>query len=177
MLGGGGEFAEVMDGLAMRERVVPDESSGRIGERVAAGFPETAARITARPTRERTLDVFGGEAAVGPLVSVRAQDAGTIGVVEQGEFADEFMFIGRHALAEIAERGVAGARFYVAKNLVVGAVFLDDVEDVLEHARLADALRRRCRRTSGTRGQPGLCEQRITQIRQRRLCERSQFAL
>ena len=85
------------------------------------------------------------------------------------------MLVRRHALAENAQAGIAVAGLHVAKHLVVTAVFLDDVNDVLEHAGFADAFWHRHRRVVGTRRQLGLREQRITQIRQRLLRERGEF--
>ena len=49
-------------------------------------------------------------------------------------------WLGVIALAEDAERRIAVASADISQNLVVGPVLLDDVDDVLEDARLADAL-------------------------------------
>ncbi len=50
------------------------------------------------------------------------------------------MLVRRHPLAEDAEGGVAVALRHVTQHLVVRPVLLDDVDDVLEEAGLADAL-------------------------------------
>ena len=102
--------------------------------------------IAARKAGEALLHVVGGEGRIRPLVTVGAENAGAIGVVEQHEIARELVLVGRDPLAEDAECGVAVALGDVAEDLVVGAVLLDDVDDVLEDARLADALRHRARR-------------------------------
>ena len=70
-------------------------------------------------------------------MAVRAENAGAIGVIEQHELAHHLVLVRRDALAEDAERGVAVAFLDVTEDLVVGAVFLDDVEDVFEDRRLA----------------------------------------
>ena len=43
MLFVGGEFAEISDRFSMRQRVVPDESGGRIRQRVTAAIPKPPA--------------------------------------------------------------------------------------------------------------------------------------
>src|SRR5664280_1220040 len=110
----------------MRQGVVPDETGRRIRERVASAFASAAAGIAARPAGKFALDIIRGEAAVGPLVAVRAQDAGAVGVVEQRKFTDELVLVRRHAFAKDAQAGVAVAGLHVAEHLVITAVFLDD---------------------------------------------------
>jgi hypothetical protein len=73
-------------------------------------------------------------------VTVGAEDAAAISVVKEDEFADELVLVRRHLFAEDAQGRVAVSRSDVAEDLVVGPVFLDDVNDMLEDARLADAL-------------------------------------
>src|SRR5580704_4054584 len=92
------EFAEIADGLAVRERVVPDKTGGRIRQRVAV-ILAAAARITARKSRELALHVIRRDAGVGPIVAVRAQRAAAISVVEQNKIAHELVLVWRHALA------------------------------------------------------------------------------
>ena len=75
-----------------------------------------------------------------PLVAVGAEDAGAVGVVEQDELADELVLIGSDLVAEDAEVWIAVAFLDVAEDLIVGAILLDDVDDVLDEARFADAL-------------------------------------
>ena len=75
------------------------------------------------------------------LMAVGAQNAAAIGVVQQRKIADELVFIRRDAFAKDAQIGVAVAVRHVAEHLVVGAVFLDDVNDMLKDAGFADAFR------------------------------------
>ena len=69
-------------------------------------------------------------------------------VVEQHELARQGVGVGRRILAEEAEARIAVSRRQVAEDLVVGAVLLDDVEDVRDRRGVADARgnRRRPRR-------------------------------
>ena len=83
-----------------------------------------------------------------------------IGVVEQHELAHHLVLVRRDLLAEDAEVRVAVALLHIAEDLVVGAVLLDDVDDVLEDARLADALGHGTRRLAGARRQGGLAASR-----------------
>ena len=65
------------------------------------------------------------------------------------------------AVAEHCQRGVAVAADHVAQDLIIGAVFTDDHEDVLDHRRIADPCRdcdrRRSRFATGG-GQDILCQ-------------------
>ncbi len=109
------------------------------------------------------------------LWPVGAQDAAAIGVVQQREFADELVLVRRDARAEGAEAGVAVAFLHVAENLVVRTVLLDDVNDVLEHARLADTFGNGLGGPVFARRQFRLRQQRITQVGQGGLRERRQL--
>ena len=123
----------------MVEGVVPDETGGRVGQGVDFVLAH-AVGVAPGPAGERLLDVVGPEGRRRPLVAVGAEDRAAIGVVEEDELADELVLVGRHLLAEDAQGRVAVAFGDVAEDLVVGAVLLDDVDHVLEDARLADAL-------------------------------------
>ena len=68
---------------------------------------------------------------------VGAQDAAAIEVVEQRELAGQGVQVRRDLLSEHHQLGLSPALFDIAEDLIVGAVFLDDVDDVLEDARLA----------------------------------------
>src|SRR5437867_3827038 len=97
-------------------------------------------------------------------MAVGALDARAIGVVEQNKFATDFVLVGRHALAKNAQRRITVALWHVAQHLVVGAVFLDDVEDMLEDAWFPDPLRNWPRRLAGAWRQRGLLQQWIAHI-------------
>src|SRR5207248_7438681 len=60
--------------------------------------------------------------------------------VEDAEALGERVVVGRRVAAEVQERRVAVGLAEVAEQLVVGAVLLDDVDDVLERRVAAAAL-------------------------------------
>ena len=55
-----------------------------------------------------------------------------IEVIEEDELIGKFVMIGRDLLAEDGKRGIAIAFADVAQDLIVGPVFLDDVDDVFD---------------------------------------------
>ena len=152
--GGGHELAVVADADAVLERVVPDEPGGRVGEGILAVFAH-AVGITAGKAGETFFQVVGREGRRAPLVAIGAEDASAVGVIEQHEIAHELVLIGRDALAEDAERRIAVAGRDVAEDLVVGAVFFDHVDDVLDATRLANALGDGARELAGAGGEAG----------------------
>src|SRR5262249_4237142 len=68
-------------------------------------------------------------------------------VVEKDKFASEFVVVWRGAFGKKAQFWIAVALGQVAENLVVGAIFFNDVEDVFDRAWLA-----RCERNRITLG-------------------------
>ena len=91
-------------------------------------------------------------------MAIGAEDAGAIGVIEQDELAGQLVLVGRNALAENAEGGIAVALFHVTQHLVVSAVLLDDIHDVLEDAGFAHSLGHWSRRLAWTRRQSGFAQ-------------------
>ena len=150
----GGVFPEVAHGLPVCERIVPDETRRGISQRILGVESAAAGGITARPVGEFAFHVIRSYAAVTPVVAVGALDAATIGVVQEGELADQSVLIRRDAFPENAKAGVAIAGGHVTQYLVVGAVLLDNVNDVLENTRFADALGTGCAGWSGRGGNP-----------------------
>src|SRR5688572_10742505 len=123
----------------MGEHVVPDEAAWRVSNGVYIRVLHTV-RITARETSERFLHIIGRDAGVRPLMAVRAENDGAIGVIEQHELAHHFVLVRRDAFLEDAERRIAVTFLDVAEDLIVSTVFLDDIDNVLEHAWLIGAL-------------------------------------
>ena len=74
--------------------------------------------------------------------------AGTVVVVEQRELLGQRVVIRRDVASELHERRIAVALRHVAEHLIVGAVLLDDVEDVLDRRPLAEMHRDRIVRRS-----------------------------
>ena len=73
------------------------------------------------------------------------------------------------AFAKDTERRIPIALGKVAQYLIVGTVFLDDVNDMLEHARLPDAFGHGARRLVRSRWQPRFPQQSIAHVTQRNL--------
>ena len=139
------ELPVIAQRLAVRDRVVPDKPGRRVGNCV--GFVGAhAIRITARPACERFFQIIGAERGGGPLMAVGTEDAGAISIIEEGKLADHLVLIGSDPLAEDAKRCIAVAARIIAQNLIIRAIFFNHVNDVFEHARLADPLRYRPRR-------------------------------
>jgi len=133
-------FAVIAKAFAVRQRVIPQETGRGPGQRIGAILAFAAGITAGSVGGDLTFHVFVGDGAVGPLVAVGALDPGAVGVVQQDKLPGDPVLVGRELFAEDAEAGVTVAFGHVAENLVVGAVFLDDVDDVLEHAGLAHAL-------------------------------------
>ena len=93
------------------------------------------AAIAAIAQRPDPLDEVGGIGPHRPFVAVGADLALDVEVVEQHELADQGVVVGRDRLGEQAEVRLAVALGHVAEDLVVGAVLLDDVDDVLDRRR------------------------------------------
>src|ERR1700677_1782696 len=96
----GGKFAEVGNVFAMFGGIIPNKARRRIGERITAGRAAATGRIAARPAGKFTFQIIRRDTAVGPVVAISAQDAATIGVIQQRKIADEFVFVGRDAFAK-----------------------------------------------------------------------------
>ena len=150
----------------MREHVVPDEAARGVRDRVHIAVLH-AVGIAAREAGERLLHVIRRDAGVRPLMAVRAEDAGAIRVIQQHEVAHHLVLIRGDVFAEDAERRIAVALFQRAEDLIVGAVLLDDIDDVLEHTRLATALRHRARGLAGSRWQSRRLNRAVTEVVQR----------
>ena len=63
---------------------------------------------------------------------VSAEDAGTINIIEQDELMRQLVLVGGDPLPKHAERGIAVTLWQITEYLIVGAVFLDDVDDVAD---------------------------------------------
>ncbi len=112
----------------MKEHVVPDKAAGGERQRVI-----TAERITANEPAERFLKIINGHAFGHPRVPVGGDHAVAVEVVEQHELLGQRMQVGRRLAPEDAELRIAVPPADVAKDLVVGAVLFDDVDNMLEN--------------------------------------------
>ena len=74
-------------------------------------------------------------------MTVSAEDAAAIGVIEQNEITHHLVLIGREFLTKDTKRRIAVSFQHVAEHLIVRAVFFDDIDDVFDGAGFADAFR------------------------------------
>src|SRR5207244_3097052 len=88
--------------------------------------------------RPEFLDEIGRIGAHAPLVAVGADFALDVKVVQQDELPRQLVVVGGDIFAEQTKTRVAIALRQVAKNLVVGAVFLDDVNAVFDRAPVSN---------------------------------------
>ena len=123
------ELAPDADRLLLLERGVPERTA--VGDRHGA---VAVIRVGPRVADVEVLEVIIRHALGGPGVAVGAVRPADVSVVEQGELAGELAVVGHDRLAQAAQLRVAVALRQVAEDLVVGAVLLDDVEDVLDPA-------------------------------------------
>ena len=137
----------------MGQNVVPNETCGRVGHRVAARV-----RIASRKAGKRLFQVVRYISLVRPLMPVRTEYSTAVKVIQQHEFFDELVMIRRHLATEDAQAWIAFAFLDIAKHLVVGAIFFDDVQHMLEHRRLAVPLRHRPRLDVGRGGASALID-------------------
>src|SRR5215831_7278677 len=108
--------------------VVPEIAGGRRGQALI-GFGLPAAAVTVDPGLLREV---GGVSGVRPLVAVLRDFAVAVEVVEDDRLSRELVRVGRHVFAEQDQVGVAIAFAKIAEDLIVGAVFADDVKHVFD---------------------------------------------
>jgi len=94
-----GEFPEVPDGYTVTQGVVPDETAGGVGQGIGIVRPH-AVGVAAGPPGKGSFEIIGPETRCGPLVSVCAQNAAAVGVVEEHEFPHHLMLVGSHLFPE-----------------------------------------------------------------------------
>ena len=126
---------------------VPQESRAGVRERVAA-----VVRVATGEIAELLFKVVGDVGLIRPLVSVRAQNAAAVEIVQQHKLLGQRVVVGRNFPAKMDQAAVAVSLRHVAQNLVVRPIFFDDVDDVFEDRTLTRPCRngyRLPRRRSG----------------------------
>src|SRR5580700_11899156 len=73
-------------------------------------------------------------------MSVAGNFSAVVEIVEHAELQRELVLVGRNVGAVEREEGVAVAHLQVTEHLIVGAVFLDDIDDVLDRILAAGKL-------------------------------------
>ena len=79
----------------------------------------------------RALGVVAGDGGSRPDVSVARNLAAVVEVVEQPELPRQLMLVRRDVLTIHRQRRIAVAHAYVTKELIVGAILLDDVNHMV----------------------------------------------
>jgi hypothetical protein len=121
----------------MLEDIVPNEAGRGIGQRIVS--ESVAPAVTA----EGLFQVIRAITLGAPGMAVRGIHAVAIKVVEQHILLRQRMMIGRNESRINAELGVAIALRKVAKHLIVGLVFFEDINDVLKYGGFARSPRDR----------------------------------
>ncbi len=68
-------------------------------------------------------------------MAVAGNFSAIVEIIKHAELQRELVLIGRDVGAVEGDGGIAVADFQVAENLIVSAVFFDDVDDVLDGIR------------------------------------------
>ena len=76
-------------------------------------------------------DVVGNRRGGRPDVAITRDIAAVIEIIENAELASELVLVGSDVLAVHGERRVAVSGGEIAEDLIVGAILLDDVDDVM----------------------------------------------
>ena len=105
-----------------------------VGDRALEIVGALVAAIADRPG---FLVVVAGGGGGGPDVAVSGDFSTVVEIVEHAELQGELVLVGRDVGAVHGERAVAVADFQVAEDLIVGAIFFDDVDHVLDGGRRA----------------------------------------
>ena len=76
--------------------------------------------------------VVGGDGCHRPLVAVAGDFSAVIEIIKDAELQSELVQVGSDVLAVHHQRGISVAGFDIAKDLIVGAIFLEDVDHVTD---------------------------------------------
>ena len=117
---------------------VPQVALLLVGNRIAA-----VGGVVAEPVGRLNVVRVGRHGLHDPVVAVGRLPARVVVVVEEREALHQRVRVGRDravgcVVAEDCQGGVAIAGGHIAQDLVVGAVFTNDQEDVLDLRRIAD---------------------------------------
>src|SRR5581483_11623656 len=135
------EFAVVSIGDATSGEILPKEAAGgltRIGQAVLGGdavqeraFGIVAVLVAAVGDGPGLLDIVGDGGGIGPDVAVTGNVATVVEIIEDAELSRQSMLVGSDVFAVHDEGRVAVGVGQVAEDLIVGAAFFDDVDDMM----------------------------------------------
>ena len=136
LLSNDGQFAVAAIAHARFSRAVPKIAFRRLrhSEIALAGIGIFGVPIMAVAERPEFFHEIGGIRAHASFMSVGAHLALDIKIVEHHKLARELVVVGRDFFAEQTQARIAVALRHVAKDLVIGAVLLDDVNAMLDRA-------------------------------------------
>src|SRR6185369_475623 len=140
------ELAVVLGGRAGGLDGGPEEPRALVPEDVLLGV--VAALVLTR----RRLGVLGIVTLHQPVMALSGVRADVVGVVVETELCGQRVLVRRGLLAKLRQGRVAVARSDVAEHLIVGAVLLDQQEDVLDGRRVTNARGNGCWRGFVARG-------------------------
>ena len=125
--GAGGIFAIGAVGESFAPSEIPNVTRRRHLGRGRRGLANTA--IIGGP---QLFIEIGGVARVGPRMTVHTDLGIAVQIIDQEKLFGQAVLVGRHRTSENGESRVAVALWQVPKNLIVGAVLLDDINDMLD---------------------------------------------
>ena len=117
----------------VRQSIRPEESGRCIDQAVAP-----IVGVAAIEVGELLFDIIRRNGLIRPLMAVGRQDARIIEVIKQHILIGEGVVVRRNLGSELHERRITIAKRHIAKNLVIGAVFLDDINHVLDGVVLTE---------------------------------------
>ena len=159
----GDKLTERKIGLARFLAFAPKVPTARLpdlrGTLCGIGEFSTALTVSQWP---RLLDEIGCVRRHRPFVAISAHLTIDIKVVEHNELIDERMMVRGDVLSEDAESRIAVPFGHVTEQLIVGSVFFDDVDAMLDRTRIANLRGNRIVRGSLSVDNCGILTQRCT---------------
>src|SRR5262249_10592250 len=126
MLGGIGPQVAGLWRIDVRNAVVESDFVGDHAAEIVSPFMATICDLPV------ALVVVAGDGGSRPDVAVAGDFSAIVEVVEDAELAGKFVFVGCEFFPVHSERRIAVADAEAAKYLIVGAIFLDGVDHVLD---------------------------------------------
>ncbi len=116
----------------MLREIVPEETGPGIvhnGKALLESVAEILGTLTSSINNgPNFFDIVGTRGSIGPEMAVGGDFSAIIKVVEHSELQREFVLVGRNLSAIHGQRGIAVARRQIAENLIVSAIFLENVD-------------------------------------------------
>ena len=128
-------LAKAHHALSLRRRRLPEKSTGRICQRIIP-FTRITPAVVQWPHRiGRFVRLREPIVPVGRITARRKE------VIDEHELLTERMRVWRDIATIHRQRGIACTFADITQHLIVSTIFLDDVNDVIDHTRLARTFR------------------------------------